>query len=356
MGHFHYACVASQVPIMNQDECYVFLTADTLSGGYEPRSVVGEPILGKYNDYGSIEDIVETPFTKTLEEFFGLSIDDILDCIERVGIRGAFEYNQWGELVKHFGNFDKEAAFSYKNTIDDKLKAYGITTKVFAGGKSMAYYRDMSVDLADDWRDTQDPVQAIINKFNAIIDKRISTSPVGFDDADYDKLYAICNLSMVMCHKDMAETFMAHEYREIPQYESTHFETQMGEYRKTLEEIAELKAKENKTQTDISILSIKEASLRYGTFGPSYRKASISQLYKHIVNSTPIDDLFESFKRVGKFERNLTHANRPLVHISSYQDQDIVEKMDSFNAIYDFQKDHYKRCKEKRREWEDEDE
>lgn len=39
------------------------------------------PIFGKYNDYGSVEEIEKSAVTKKLEEFFGYDIEDIVDDV-----------------------------------------------------------------------------------------------------------------------------------------------------------------------------------------------------------------------------------------------------------------------------------
>lgn len=49
------------------------------------------PIFGDYNDYGGIENIVESPVTRKLEEFFGYNIDSIVsDVLE-------FSIDEWME-------------------------------------------------------------------------------------------------------------------------------------------------------------------------------------------------------------------------------------------------------------------
>lgn len=49
------------------------------------------PIFGKYDDYGRIEDIEESPITKKLEEFFGYDIDTIMSDVYD------FSIDQWLE-------------------------------------------------------------------------------------------------------------------------------------------------------------------------------------------------------------------------------------------------------------------
>ena len=93
MGSFNHKCNFSQLPARCGDRIVVMvglrpttggvLYADTFSPGnsFTPVSV---PIRGEYNDYGSIENVDRTPGVEALEKYFGMSVDKIVDCAERI--------------------------------------------------------------------------------------------------------------------------------------------------------------------------------------------------------------------------------------------------------------------------------
>lgn len=90
MGCFNHKANFSQLPVKYGDRIVVIvgirpknIKPDNFAPGtsFVPISV---PIRGKYNDYGSIEEVDMTPGVKKLEEFFGMGVEKIVDCAERV--------------------------------------------------------------------------------------------------------------------------------------------------------------------------------------------------------------------------------------------------------------------------------
>ena len=90
MGCFNHKANFSQLPVKYGDRIVVIvgirpknIKPDNFAPGtsFVPISV---PIRGKYNDYGSIKEVDMTPGIKKLEEFFGMGVEKIVDCAERV--------------------------------------------------------------------------------------------------------------------------------------------------------------------------------------------------------------------------------------------------------------------------------
>lgn len=105
MGCFNVACSISSISIGEGTPCYFiplikkhhksrkYMRANFPDGyGFmdSPKSIITYPddiftpltlpILGKYNDYGSLDDIVQDNNVDAIEKFFGVPIDDIISC------------------------------------------------------------------------------------------------------------------------------------------------------------------------------------------------------------------------------------------------------------------------------------
>jgi hypothetical protein len=96
MGSFYSSCSISHMRLNNQktsiqllvpsystdlgDHKSMIVSNDGAQGFYSP---FGFPIHGRYYDYGYLEDIVEDNNTKMLEEYFNMSISDIIKNIGR---------------------------------------------------------------------------------------------------------------------------------------------------------------------------------------------------------------------------------------------------------------------------------
>lgn len=88
MGCFNHKGNLSNLPIEYGDKvvCMIGLRrndgSDTFSLGFS-FTPIALPIRGEYNDYGALQNIVETPGVKYLEQFFGMSAEDVVDVAER---------------------------------------------------------------------------------------------------------------------------------------------------------------------------------------------------------------------------------------------------------------------------------
>lgn len=91
MGSFNVSCGISGLSINCGDDVMLFILYPVHRGKIEPSRFLfnrddffkplGLPIEGRYDEYGSLEDIVENEVTKGYERLFGLSIDEIVNNI-----------------------------------------------------------------------------------------------------------------------------------------------------------------------------------------------------------------------------------------------------------------------------------
>ncbi|MEY3501500.1 MAG: hypothetical protein RL308_3173 [Bacteroidota bacterium] len=117
MGSFSYSCQLSGLPITSGTQCYIvpMLPKKRYDTEYEIGSPMycsndgvniffqelSFPIRGKYNDYGGIENIVKDDNTLCLEEYFGLTIEQIVSvlCDNRKDIDGSDKYSDTNSIV-----------------------------------------------------------------------------------------------------------------------------------------------------------------------------------------------------------------------------------------------------------------
>ena len=93
---FNVACSVSNLSIPHGDRVMFFPLLPSYDAGNEGHQVgvnsnliyancyynpFSLPIEGSYNDYGSLEDITENDNTKAIEKFFGITIQQFVDCV-----------------------------------------------------------------------------------------------------------------------------------------------------------------------------------------------------------------------------------------------------------------------------------
>ena len=87
MGCFNTTGFLSKLPILYGDRVVCFLAKINPEYGYTPYypfelvAPICFPIYGEYNDYGSIEDVDDSPIVKLIEKIGGKPIDEICDAI-----------------------------------------------------------------------------------------------------------------------------------------------------------------------------------------------------------------------------------------------------------------------------------
>lgn len=152
MGSFYATCSITDLSITDGDDMYMQLIIPTWVTN--PYSIDGErvgcgekglrvsnegalaefvpfgfPIEGKYADYGNIDNIVKTHNIEMLEEFFNLSIENIIDCATddrwyKHGYKPAIEENKEEEYK---GQYKSWVIGDNKMTNIDILKKLTVT-------------------------------------------------------------------------------------------------------------------------------------------------------------------------------------------------------------------------------------
>lgn len=83
MGSWNVHCQISKISISCIDEVVLILLKPNTYIDKDNYHFMCPPIYGTYDDYGRIEDIIENPATKILEEYYGEPIEIICDAITR---------------------------------------------------------------------------------------------------------------------------------------------------------------------------------------------------------------------------------------------------------------------------------
>jgi hypothetical protein len=91
---------------------------DINKGPLTKYSFLSLPILGKYNDYGDIEDVVKDKNVEVLEKFFGIPIEGITECASDCRKDSGVEYNQFGSIQKWYGVKNISLGITKKNLED----------------------------------------------------------------------------------------------------------------------------------------------------------------------------------------------------------------------------------------------
>lgn len=89
MGCWSVNCGISNIAINYGQECVILplIENSTAYGGYVPTTL---PIYGVYNDYGSLEQIVDDENTQLLESLLGITISELVTFL----VDGKFTYNR----------------------------------------------------------------------------------------------------------------------------------------------------------------------------------------------------------------------------------------------------------------------
>ncbi|MEK6829724.1 MAG: hypothetical protein AABY15_06410 [Nanoarchaeota archaeon] len=99
---------------------YVFLepSANWVSneGGYQFYKPFSLPIFGEYNDYGGIENIEENITSKAITEYFGITIEEFVNCIGC----GREDYSYCSPIFDAYFDVDKKLLSDYNTKFDEK--------------------------------------------------------------------------------------------------------------------------------------------------------------------------------------------------------------------------------------------
>lgn len=144
MGCFNISCAVSHITIHSEERVFLFPLLPNISNyerrlGYPdngcatigPCSMLFEvneiytpfcfPIEGIYDDYGSIENIVETENTKAIEKYLGIDIHDFVDLITEN--RGKDTYDSCSCYYEYF--FDRKELLEDDISFEDFLIGIG---------------------------------------------------------------------------------------------------------------------------------------------------------------------------------------------------------------------------------------
>jgi hypothetical protein len=107
---------------------YVFLepSANWVSneGAYQFYKPLSLPIFAEYNDYGGIENIEDNITSRTLAEYFGISVEEFVDCIGNS--RGLYDY--YSPIFAAYFSSDKKLVSDYHTNFNEKwLLDLGLT-------------------------------------------------------------------------------------------------------------------------------------------------------------------------------------------------------------------------------------
>ena len=140
MGCFNKIGFVSSLPILYGDECVLIFMEET--HGYKSDKIGGVtypydlfkpiflPIFGNYDDYGRIEYVKDTESVKFIEDFFGMTIDDIINDVDDNAVgRGSkktapkndetFQKMTYG--LEHKSYYDKMVAEFKPNKMTDSI-------------------------------------------------------------------------------------------------------------------------------------------------------------------------------------------------------------------------------------------
>lgn len=98
---------------------YVFLEPSSNwvsnEGAYQFYKPFSLPIIGYYNDYGGIESIEENITSKVISEYFGISIEEFVDCIGSQ----RDDYDYFSSVFNSYFSIDKKLLSEYSVKFDE---------------------------------------------------------------------------------------------------------------------------------------------------------------------------------------------------------------------------------------------
>jgi hypothetical protein len=186
---------------------------------------IGFPIKGTYNDYGSLENIVEDANTKAIEKAFGVDIETFVDSVGS----GRSYASQFFPAIDKFV-FDKVAITEYGFGLDHKfIKKMG-----FIGNKKKGYtfrdypytvfLTDKKIKLGKDIHEREDYGYIIKDKDGKIVKehtpyfqnreyflvafKELTGYYLGVPDEDQDRIKGLTNMSGMFVHGDIFDALI----------------------------------------------------------------------------------------------------------------------------------------------------
>jgi hypothetical protein len=139
MGCFNKTGFFSHLPITYGDEIVLFVCVDTLNGDVKrdstPIDVTSNgltpalmPFFGKYNDYGSIEAVVEDANYKFFTEKIGMSLEDFCNIMHD---QGGMTINSMTKYIEDIKSGDKSENKYHYETVEDLEKGIKLLKTIF---------------------------------------------------------------------------------------------------------------------------------------------------------------------------------------------------------------------------------
>lgn len=150
MGCFNKTGFFSHLPITYGDEIVLFVCADSYSRSCTrdntPISVVGTsmtpiapPFFGKYDDYGSIEHVVDDANHQLFTKIFGMTLEEFCDVMHDLG---GVTIGDVKERLAELKNGEKDPNSYHHETIEDYEKLLALFEKVFGHEQVMRKYEE----------------------------------------------------------------------------------------------------------------------------------------------------------------------------------------------------------------------
>lgn len=150
MGCFNKTGFFSHLPITYGDEIVMFVCADSYSRSCTrdntPISVVGTgmtpiapPFFGKYDDYGSIEHVVDDANHQLFTKIFGMTLEEFCDVMHDLA---GVTIGDVKERLAELKNGEKDPNNYHHETIEDYEKLLALFEKVFGHEPVMRKYEE----------------------------------------------------------------------------------------------------------------------------------------------------------------------------------------------------------------------
>ena len=150
MGCFNKTGFFSHLPITCGDEIVMFVCADSYSRSCTrddtPISVVGSgmtpiapPFFGKYDDYGSIEDVVDDANHQLFTKIFGMTLEEFCDVMHDLS---GVTIGDVKERLTELKNGEKDPNNYHHETIEDYEKLLTLFEKIFGHEPVMRKYEE----------------------------------------------------------------------------------------------------------------------------------------------------------------------------------------------------------------------
>jgi len=191
MGCFNKTAFFSHLPITYGDDIVMFVCADNLSRIHRKDSTpigitgngmtpIAPPFFGKYDDYGSIENVVDDPNHQLFKEKFGMPLEkfcDIMHDLSGVSI-GALK-----QKISQLENNEKNENKCHHETIEDYQNLLSLYEKIFGGEPEVHKYKGDDIDI----------IKAYENAYQYDLDRYNSTSIVVTMEhkSVYDKMVSL---------------------------------------------------------------------------------------------------------------------------------------------------------------------